>query len=117
MKFPARKRATPAAHPETKRALRDELRHRPLPNDANNEQAGCQHEGIDDEWMREDALSERPPLAQQAEAKPRDADRAIPVAQKPSAPVHPADLRPAVVPRKITPNGTPRGRQRMGKNN
>jgi hypothetical protein len=41
----------------------------------------------------------------------------MPVAQKPSAPVHTANLRPTVVPRKITPNGTPTGRQRMGKNN
>jgi hypothetical protein len=67
--------------------------------------------------MGEDALSEWPPLAQQAEAEPRDADRTIPVAQKPSAPIHPAKLASAVVPRKITPNGTSRGRQRMGKNN
>ena len=66
--------------PETKRAFRDELRHRPLPDDPNNEESGCQQKGIDDERMREDVLSEWPPLAQQAEAEPRDADRTIPVA-------------------------------------
>jgi hypothetical protein len=66
--------------PEAKRAFRDELWHRPLPNDPNNEEGGCQRKGIDDERMREDGLSEWPPLAQQAEAEPRDTDRAIPVA-------------------------------------
>jgi len=60
-------------------------------DNANNEESGCQHKGIDDERVRQDVLSERPPLAQQVEAEPRDADRAIPVAQKPSA------LRPICV--------------------
>src|SRR5262245_19356505 len=64
--------------------------------------------------MREDALSERPPLAQQAEAEPDDANCAIPVAQKASAPLHAADPRSAVVPLKFTPNDNPHDRQRMG---
>jgi len=114
---PGEKEGDACGTSQTKRALRDKLRHRLLPNDANHEEAGCHHKGIDDERMREDALSEWPPLAQQAKAKPRDADRAILVARKPSAPVHPAGLRPAVVPRKITPNDTPSDRQRMGKKN
>lgn len=80
---PGEKEGDACGTSQTKRALRDEVRHRPLPNDANNEQAGCHDTGIDDERMREDALPEWPPLAQQAEAEPRDADRAMPVAQKP----------------------------------
>ena len=114
---PGEKEGDACGTSQTKRALRDEVRHRPLPNDANNEQTGCHDTGIDVERMGEDALPEWPPLPQQAEAEPRDADRAMSVAQKPSAPVHTANLRPTVVPRKITPNGTPTGRQRMGKNN
>jgi hypothetical protein len=66
--------------------------------------------------MREDVLSERPPLAQQAEAEPDDASRALPVAQEPFAPRHPADLRPVVVSRKITPTGGRRSPQRLGSN-
>ena len=66
--------------PQTERSLRDELRHRLLPNDAKNQQAGGDHKGIDDERMREDVRSEWPPFAQQAEAKPDDANRAVPIA-------------------------------------
>ena len=61
---PGKKEGDACGTSQTKRTLRDELRHRPLPNDANNEQAGCHHDGIDDKWMREDALSEWPSLAQ-----------------------------------------------------
>jgi hypothetical protein len=80
MKFRARKRATPAAHPRPSARSGMSSGTGPLPNDPNNEEGGCQRKGIDDERMREDVLSEWPPLAQQAEAEPRDTDRAIPVA-------------------------------------
>src|SRR5262245_42409302 len=104
MKFPARNRATPAAHPRpsarsgmssgtgrcrTTRRTRRTSRHQ---------------EGVDDERMREDVLSEGPSLAQQAEAKPDGANCAIPVVQKGSAPLHPDDSRFAVLLLKITPN-------------
>jgi hypothetical protein len=61
---PGEKEGNACGASQTKRTLRDELRYRPLPNDANNEKASCQHDGIDDKWMREDALSERPSIAQ-----------------------------------------------------
>jgi hypothetical protein len=77
---PGKEEGNARGTPETKRAFRDELRHRPLLDNANNEESGRQHKGIDDERMRKDVLSKRPPLAQQAEAEPCDADRAIPVA-------------------------------------
>ena len=67
---PGEKKSDACGTSQTKRALRDELRHRPLPDDPNSEECGCQHKGIDDERMRENILSERPPFAQQAEAEP-----------------------------------------------
>ena len=92
---PREKESDACGTSQTKRALRDELRNRLLPNDANNEQAGGQNKGIDDEWMREDVLSERPPFAHQAKAEPSSANRAIPVAQASSPPGHRVGLRPA----------------------
>jgi hypothetical protein len=59
---PGEKEGNPCGATKTKRTLRDKFRYRLLPNDANNEQAGRHHKGIDDERMREDALSEWPPL-------------------------------------------------------
>jgi hypothetical protein len=101
---PGEKQGNARSASQAERAFRNEFRHRALPYDTENEEASRHQEGVDDERMREDVLSERPPLPQQAEAEPDGANCAIPVVQKASAPLHPADPRFAVLPLKITPN-------------
>ena len=114
---PGEKQDNPRGASQAERTFRNEFRHRPLPNDTKNEEAGRHYKGIDDERVREDVLPERPPFAQQAEAKPSDANRAIPLAQKAFAPLHPADPRPVVAPLKITPHAPRTDSQRMGNKN
>ena len=57
---PGEKEGDACGTSQTKRALRDEVRHRPLPNDANNEQAGCHDTGIDDPENHTKWYPERP---------------------------------------------------------
>jgi len=108
---PGQKQGNTRGASKAERAFRNEFRHRALPYDTENEEASRHQEGVDDERMREDVLSEGPPLAQQAEAKPDGANCAIPVVQKGSAPLHPDDSRFAVLPLQIPPNDAPHGRQ------